>query len=73
MERALVGEYRALASRLIERVDAGNLDAAVTIAAAARDIAGYGPVKDAAVAAYRERLKALLAAFEAAPVQARAA
>ena len=73
MERALVGEYRALVSRLIERVDAGNLNAAVTIAAAARDIAGYGPVKDAAVAAYRERLKALLAAFEAAPVQARAA
>ncbi len=64
MERKLIGEYRELIEGLVDKLDADRLDAGIALAAAAFEIAGYGPVKDAAVERYRENLPALLAAFE---------
>jgi indolepyruvate ferredoxin oxidoreductase len=75
LERRLIGEYRALIERITTRLDAGNLAAAIDVARAARDIAGYGPVKAANAQAYEQRLKLLLDKFEApsGPAQSRAA
>jgi indolepyruvate ferredoxin oxidoreductase len=75
LERRLIEDYRALIGDLIVRVHQGNLLAAIDIAKAAGEIGGYGPVKDAAVAAYEARLKILQRAFEtaSAPPRARAA
>ncbi|HEY1077454.1 MAG TPA: indolepyruvate ferredoxin oxidoreductase family protein [Fontimonas sp.] len=75
MERRLIGEYRALIDGLVERLDETRLVTAIEIARAAGEIGGYGPVKEAAVAKYRERLQGLLETFEqaSAPPRARAA
>jgi indolepyruvate ferredoxin oxidoreductase len=64
MERRLIADYRALILGVVDRLDERNLAAAVELAAAAADIAGYGPVKDAAAKSYAERLPGLIAAFE---------
>jgi indolepyruvate ferredoxin oxidoreductase len=66
MERRLAGEYRALIAALADRVTADTLPIATEIAAAAALIAGYGPVKQAGVAAYDARIATLLADFDAA-------
>jgi indolepyruvate ferredoxin oxidoreductase len=60
-ERQLIEDYRALINRVVDRLDQTNLPAAVELARAASQIAGFGPVKDAAAAAYESRLPALLA------------
>jgi indolepyruvate ferredoxin oxidoreductase len=73
MERRLIGDYRALIDRVTDEINPLNLPAAVELAAAAGRIAGYGPVKDAALQAYGEELPALLQAFESAQSQPRAA
>ncbi|MFV0301745.1 MAG: indolepyruvate ferredoxin oxidoreductase family protein [Paracoccus sp. (in: a-proteobacteria)] len=58
MERALIGEYRDLLSRLAGGLTAKNRAEAVGIAAMVMEIRGYGPVKDKAV----ERVRAGIAA-----------
>jgi len=73
MERRLIGDYRALIERITDEINPANLPAAIELAAAAGRIAGYGPVKDAALKAYEEELPALLQAFESAQSQPRAA
>ena len=73
MERSLIGEYRRLIERIVAELNPSNLNVATDVAAAAADIAGYGPVKDAAHAAYQTKLAALLLAFESASMQSRAA
>ena len=60
MERALISEYRALAETIAARVTPKTMATAVELAAAADLIAGYGPVKEAGVAAYRARVAELL-------------
>ena len=45
------------------RLEQHNLAAAIELARAAADIAGYGPVKDASVVRYESRLKVLLEDF----------
>jgi indolepyruvate ferredoxin oxidoreductase len=65
MERALIGEYRALISSLADRMTEDGLTAATEIAASAALICGFGPVKMAGVAAYREQLGPLLERFDA--------
>jgi indolepyruvate ferredoxin oxidoreductase len=60
MERALIGEYRALIRDVASTVTPDTMPAAVEIAAAADLVAGYGPVKDAGVEAYRARVADLL-------------
>jgi indolepyruvate ferredoxin oxidoreductase len=66
MERRLIEDYRALIDGILGRLNQSNLAAASEVARAAREISGYGPVKDASVAAYESSLKTLLAAFDSA-------
>jgi indolepyruvate ferredoxin oxidoreductase len=68
-ERRLIGDYRALIDRIAGELDPSNLPAALELAAAAARIAGYGPVKDAALRAYKEQLPPLLQAFESAKAE----
>ena len=63
MERRLIDEYRELIEQQVDRLTESNLRAGVTLAAAARDIAGFGPVKEAAAARYYEELESLTAAM----------
>ncbi|MFV8817993.1 indolepyruvate ferredoxin oxidoreductase family protein [Haliea sp. E17] len=63
MERRLITEYRELIEDISQRLTADNLAKGTEIAAAAFEIAGYGPVKDAAVETWRERLPFLMAEF----------
>ncbi len=67
VERALIEDYRALVLDVVARLDENNLATGVALAAAAQDIAGYGPVKHASIEAYRERVAQLRAAFDAPP------
>ena len=73
MERRLIADYRSLIDRITDEINPANLAAAVELAAAAGRIAGYGPVKDAALKAYEDELPSLLQAFESAQSQPRAA
>lgn len=63
MERRLVGEYRALVESLVASLNADNLPTAIQLAAAARDIAGFGPVKRAAMERYGQVRDELLRKF----------
>ena len=60
MERALIEEYRALIERVVAEVRTETMGIAVEIAASVDLIAGYGPVKEAGVEAYRVRAAGLL-------------
>lgn len=70
MERRLIEEYRTLISGLLPRLEAHNIGIATEIAAAATEIGGYGPVKDASVERYYQTLKDLQASFDSAPYPA---
>ena len=63
MERGLIGEYRGIINNLVDQLNAGNIDIGLKIAAAAHEIGGYGPVKEASVERYRAELDKLRAAF----------
>jgi indolepyruvate ferredoxin oxidoreductase len=60
MERALIEEYKGLVRDAAARMSADSMHAAVELAAAPELIAGFGPVKDAGVEAYRGRVSELL-------------
>ena len=62
MERRLIGEYEDLILSLAETVTDHTLSIAVDLAGAAALIAGYGPVKEASVEAWRQRVAKLLEA-----------
>ncbi len=64
LERRLIQDYRTLIDSIVDRLEPHNLTAAIEIARAATDIAGYGPVKDASVLRYESRLQVLLEHFE---------
>jgi indolepyruvate ferredoxin oxidoreductase len=74
-ERRLIEDYRALVTQIVQRLNAANFETGVELAHAAAEIAGYGPVKDAAVESYEARLKVLRQSFDraAGAPQARAA
>ncbi len=65
LERRLIAEYERLVEEIIERLDAGNHATAVALAAIPEQIRGYGHVKEASLAATRQRETELLAAFRA--------
>ena len=65
LERALAARYESSIERVLRRLDAARLDAAVAIAELPAGIRGFGPVKQAHALAARERLATLLAAYEA--------
>jgi indolepyruvate ferredoxin oxidoreductase len=73
MERALIDEYRALILSLTDRATSTNLTLCIQIADAAGLIAGFGPVKEEGVAAYRKQVAALMKQLdeEAAPAPRR--
>ncbi len=64
MERALAAGYVATVERLLRRLDAARLDAAVEIAGLPERIRGFGRVKQRNTEAVRERERALLARYE---------
>ena len=64
-ERRLIAEYERLAEEIIERLNAGNLTIAVALASIPERIRGYGPIKEASIAAAKIREAELLAAFRA--------
>jgi len=68
MERALIGEYRALIHDVAGKVTPETMHAAVELAAAPELIAGYGPVKEAGVEAYRARVAELMPKLDATPL-----
>ena len=61
MERALIGEYRALVDELLADLDETRLPLALELATSADAIRGYGPVKAANVERTRRRWAELLA------------
>ena len=75
LERRLIEDYRALVSRIADRLDPANLPAGIELARAASEIRGYGPVKLASIKDYETRLVRLLRDFDtaSAPPQARVA
>jgi indolepyruvate ferredoxin oxidoreductase len=66
MERALIDEYSVLAANIASKLDRACLDMGVSVVAAASEIRGFGPVKQAAVARYRNRVVELMGQFEVA-------
>nr|WP_067296173.1 indolepyruvate ferredoxin oxidoreductase family protein [Marinobacterium profundum] len=65
LERALIREYEADISWIIEHLSVDNLSAARALASLPQQVRGYGPVKEAAwekVQPERERLRGLLCA-----------
>jgi indolepyruvate ferredoxin oxidoreductase len=60
-ERALIGQYEATVSSLLERLDAGNVALAADIASIPEHIRGYGHVKHANLQAAKAREAELLA------------
>ncbi|SLN30412.1 indolepyruvate ferredoxin oxidoreductase family protein [Oceanibacterium hippocampi] len=60
MERALIGEYRAIVEGLLADLSPDSHARAVEIAGLADEIRGYGPVKEANVARVRARWAELL-------------
>ncbi len=64
MERRLIADYEALVARVLDRLTAGNHAAALAALGLADAIRGYGPVKEAAIAAYRARITALEAGMD---------
>ncbi|MFC5552277.1 indolepyruvate ferredoxin oxidoreductase family protein [Massilia aerilata] len=60
MERALIGEYRAMIEEVLRSLDASTHATAVELAALPEQIRGFGHVKEKAVAEYRARKAELL-------------
>jgi indolepyruvate ferredoxin oxidoreductase len=60
MERALIGEYRAMVEALVAQLDAGNHATAVELASLPEQIRGFGHVKEKAVESFRAKKAALL-------------
>jgi indolepyruvate ferredoxin oxidoreductase len=61
MERELVAEYERDVATVLSRLDASNLDAAVTLAGLPEQIRGFGHVKLRTVEVMRKKREALLA------------
>lgn len=66
-ERALIAEYEALVETVLDRLDASRREKAIRLLELADAVRGYGPVKEAAIARYRDAVQAALGDF-AAPV-----
>jgi len=71
IERALIGEYRALVAALLDGLTAENRHEAAAIAELADGIRGFGPVKMAAIDKYRAEITHRLDAFRDATGTAR--
>ena len=56
MERALILEFESNVDKLLSRLNAENIDAAIDVVKLYMDIRGYGPVKDQSIADVRARI-----------------
>ncbi|MCB1687255.1 MAG: indolepyruvate ferredoxin oxidoreductase family protein [Halioglobus sp.] len=65
MERQLIAEYRVMIETIVDKLRTENITAAIELARTATDIAGYGPIKDASVVHYTNRVKEQLKALDA--------
>ena len=63
MERALIGEYRALLDELVAGLTAANHETAIALANLPDDIRGFGHVKANNLAAVRGKWARLLEQF----------
>jgi indolepyruvate ferredoxin oxidoreductase len=72
-ERRLIAEYETLIARLAAELSAANHAAAVALAAIPETIRGFGHVKAVSIASARQRQADLLAAFNDAQPQSKAA
>jgi indolepyruvate ferredoxin oxidoreductase len=66
-ERRLIGEYEAMLDELVARLDAGNHDLAVELAALPQQIRGFGHIKEANLKAAKAKEAELLQAFRSPP------
>jgi indolepyruvate ferredoxin oxidoreductase len=73
LERALIGEYKALVEELLAGLQTANHGDAAEIADIARGIRGYGPVKQAAVDKIRVQTEDRLVAWRQGPQHREAA
>ena len=63
MERALIGEYEALVEAVLGKLNQSNATKAAELLGLADAVRGYGPIKEKAVARYREAASRALADF----------
>ncbi len=70
MERALIGEFEETVDRVLDSMNAANLDAAVAALEAFCDMRGFGPVKEEAVMKSRARIAEALAQLEQSDAEA---
>ena len=73
MERQLIADYFATVDTLLAKLDAGNVDLATEIASIPEHIRGFGHVKEAHLHKAQARQAELMAKWDAAPAQVRAA
>ncbi|MFK7896214.1 MAG: indolepyruvate ferredoxin oxidoreductase family protein [Myxococcota bacterium] len=57
IERALPGEYRAALERVMKKLSAGNLEAAIRLAHLPEDVRGFEDIKLRRIARFREALR----------------
>jgi indolepyruvate ferredoxin oxidoreductase len=67
-ERALIAEYEGDIAHILQNLTPANRDAALALALLPRDIRGFGPVKDKAMAKAAADRARLRARFDAAPM-----
>jgi indolepyruvate ferredoxin oxidoreductase len=60
LERAVIMEYQRLIEQLLEPASDMSYDAQVGLAASSLAIKGYGPIKEAAIERWRQRVRELL-------------
>jgi indolepyruvate ferredoxin oxidoreductase len=65
MERALIGEYRALLDRLVNGLTSDNRDEAARIAGLVMEIRGFGPVKEEATEKTRKAIAEAITQYAA--------
>ena len=70
-ERRLILDYRILMQDVASKLTSENLGAAISLAKAAADIRGFGPVKNDSFEDYEARLPGLIAAFSDQPARSR--
>ena len=64
LERALLQDYQQLAARMTRELDASNYDTFLQLAELPADVRGYGPVREQAAAAIRDKQSQLVKALD---------
>ncbi|MGI9203708.1 MAG: indolepyruvate ferredoxin oxidoreductase family protein [Woeseiaceae bacterium] len=70
MERKLIDEFEENVTAILAHMSDSNIDRAIDIVSEYLEIRGYGPVKEAAISAARDRIQEKLANFMTSPSKA---